>query len=613
MKLKQLLLAEAQDYRQMFNDVRKFAQEHPTKAKYLTELTTSYIEDAVTLAKSQLKRNDRITWYLRYAKVCAWAMALRAVGQNKEQIAKHPYIQQLTAKSQPKNDVITAVDMVENYGVAAGVMSLAQGIGHSLSLGINKIDTYVFGWQWPNDVIVEFHAFEQEWKDRQKARIDFDAEAVEQEVVLDFGNGWMWVNLNVESCRREGDAMGHCGNTAAARDGDRIISLRELVNDKDGKYWVPHLTFILDKDGYLGETKGRNNNKPAAKYHDMIIALLKTKLVVGMKGGGYAPANNFKLSDLTDEQQRDVADHLEHKDESPVVAVYNNGLNAETGPAFAAEVDCLYDEKANELDTGIKVELERHVFEIWPNDYMCVLETLDYDEQAHDLDDLEIEEAFTKTVELTGAKSYADFVSRAATMLDYMDPDAYNTMLSEFDDTLPLFDFNVFNPSVFIQQEAANPDDPAVKAASVLVGKEMLMAQLKKLITHVEGGYTTGSNSYAYRHPDGKCTVYISEYDVGATLESYESVEDLEEHFNPSSFVNYAYNGYDTGFRGDWLVHDDYGITKPESWSYVPDTVDEDEMKPLLKMGLAHILSETGYKAYLESLKPKETTETPDQ
>jgi hypothetical protein len=52
--------------------------------------------------------------------------------------------------------------------------------------------------------------------------------------------------------------------------------------------------------------KGKNNDKPVAKYHPYIIELLKLSIIKHVAGGGYKPENNFSLMDLTDEQLDDL-------------------------------------------------------------------------------------------------------------------------------------------------------------------------------------------------------------------------------------------------------------------------------------------------------------------
>ena len=105
--------------------------------------------------------------------------------------------------------------------------------------------------------------------------------------------GWQWVSLDRGYCKKEGDAMGHCGN-AAVRDGDNIYSLRDARN-------VPHLTFIVN-NGILGESKGYRNSKPVA-----LLGEDNGQEIVGfIRGGGYKPENNFHFKDLTPEEQKRV-------------------------------------------------------------------------------------------------------------------------------------------------------------------------------------------------------------------------------------------------------------------------------------------------------------------
>jgi len=120
----------------------------------------------------------------------------------------------------------------------------------------------------------------------------------EGKTVLSFSDGYKWVDLERGYCDIEGTAMGHCGNSGAIR-GDTILSLRDDKN-------IPHLTFILNK-GMLEERKARNNSKPSPKYHNYIIELLKLSIIEGLGPGRYKPENDFKLSDLTQEQAKEVA------------------------------------------------------------------------------------------------------------------------------------------------------------------------------------------------------------------------------------------------------------------------------------------------------------------
>ena len=128
--------------------------------------------------------------------------------------------------------------------------------------------------------------------------------------LIDLGNGWGWYDLGKGYDADEGSAMAHCGNVNAQgvedyedhpNHNDRILSLRKEHNIDGEIYHEPRLSFI-ENNGYIGESKGFGNSKPAAKYHDAIVQLLKHPRIKENVGGGYAPNNNFYLNDLPKEK-----------------------------------------------------------------------------------------------------------------------------------------------------------------------------------------------------------------------------------------------------------------------------------------------------------------------
>jgi len=172
---------------------------------------------------------------------------------------------------------------------------------HFYSMNIPKIDNFQ---NYDNinvdDLLAKFDEYEKENK------VDDEWVPISEDItpIIDYKNGWIWYSLNKEYCRLEGGAMGHCGNTAAWTSGDTVLSLRFVKNVNGVLYGRPSLTFIRHGNGYLGETKGRANEKPNSKYHDMIVDLLLTKnggefYIQGIEGGGYAPEKNFAVSDLS--------------------------------------------------------------------------------------------------------------------------------------------------------------------------------------------------------------------------------------------------------------------------------------------------------------------------
>lgn len=169
---------------------------------------------------------------------------------------------------------------------------------HFLGIQAQKIQNAQPRFERPSELLDEWRRIEQAWAERQARRIDMSMDE-KAEPLVDCSNGMVWFNLNRPSCDIEAAAMGHCGNRGAYEGDDTILSLRE--NTKDYDVWEPHLTFILDDLGLLGEMKGRQNEKPDPKYHQCIVKLLLSNPVQGIKGGGYLPEHNFELNDLPDE------------------------------------------------------------------------------------------------------------------------------------------------------------------------------------------------------------------------------------------------------------------------------------------------------------------------
>jgi hypothetical protein len=122
--------------------------------------------------------------------------------------------------------------------------------------------------------------------------------------LVDTGDGHAWWSLGKQKCSDEGKAMGHCGNKGSPMDGDNILSLRKEHTIGGAKYYEPKLTFIQNGD-FIGEMKGRGNNKPAPHYHPHISKLLGETGLIPV-GGGYKPENNFDVRDLDEATFNDL-------------------------------------------------------------------------------------------------------------------------------------------------------------------------------------------------------------------------------------------------------------------------------------------------------------------
>jgi hypothetical protein len=150
----------------------------------------------------------------------------------------------------------------------------------------------------PTDLVKDSEA----WHEKLTQQERLGADPGRKVEIAGMPAGYYWVCLDKESCDKEGSAMGHCGN-AGAKHGDMVWSMR----DPKG---VPHLTFIVNEK-QLGESKGYGNNKPEAKYHPHIAAILLgtdngNSIIDYIKGGGYKPEANFHFDDFDEATQKRV-------------------------------------------------------------------------------------------------------------------------------------------------------------------------------------------------------------------------------------------------------------------------------------------------------------------
>jgi hypothetical protein len=234
-----------------------------------------------------LQRQDRIVWAIQWHRIWYASKLIEQAG-DPELISKRNINKLLAA---------TGTNVGYDDAVNNG-MFIANNIPefqHYLSLPIVEIKNYVWGKQTPEQLLNSLSDIEDTWKENIQDR---GLELRGDETIIEkFSDGYTWFNLNRQQCDREAKAMGHCGNGGTPKYGDTVLSLRKHIHDD---YWEPALTFILDRNGYLGEMKGRGNDKPTEAYHKYIIKLLLNPIVKGMKGGGYMPENNFSMEDLPD-------------------------------------------------------------------------------------------------------------------------------------------------------------------------------------------------------------------------------------------------------------------------------------------------------------------------
>lgn len=287
-------LLEAQDYEGMF---RAFLDSDAVKN--LPDGGTSIrneVKNCISWARRILKKNDRIVWFLRWARVILRQQAKDSIDAAMAELNK---------------------SLKTNY-TRADVMSIRtmeSSLEHFMQSDVRAIQNTIFDKQTPAKLFDTLRELENQHVSKAGDDVDAknwaeDKQLIEQhsddDVIMKFPDGYCWVDLNTPADNDEGKAMGHCGNRASYKSDETILSLRKSVNYQGKKWWRPVCTFILDGNRYLGEMKGRANKKPQVRYHPYIIALLKSKYVEGIKGGGFMPGNNFSLDDLDDSQRNEL-------------------------------------------------------------------------------------------------------------------------------------------------------------------------------------------------------------------------------------------------------------------------------------------------------------------
>lgn len=271
-----VVLQEATDYRQMFNPIlKKYPQDAPK------------VEQEIAWAKQVLRKNDRIVWYLRWA----YMEMLAEVDPAQAQAARNRYVQRFHVEA-------PSVPHMRYY---------KQKLEHFMSLQSPEVQSIVFGAESPDDMLEKLTSAEEVWQARIGDQERLLQPHDDDEKLIEFPDGFAWWHLPRGSCDEEGSAMGHCGNSAAVKNGETILSLRrKVIMDDQSVMWYPVATFIRDSYGWLGEMKGRANKKPIERYHPYIVALLNHDIIEGIKGGGYAADQNFSLRDLDDKVRNEI-------------------------------------------------------------------------------------------------------------------------------------------------------------------------------------------------------------------------------------------------------------------------------------------------------------------
>ncbi len=390
-----LLLIESQNYEGMFKSL---------------DISPSEYLPYITWARKVLKKNDRIVWFLRWVN---YHLAVK-FGAKPEDV--------LASMNKRLGTKYTKADVMP-------IRQIEQFLEHFSGIPSRKLQQVVYDRQTPAALFDVLSAIETEWKGtanddegaeemaRQQRLVQMDPD---DKVIMRFPDGYAWVDLQKPHCGDEAKAMGHCGNSPGKWSNDTILSLRKAVIYRGEKWWYPVCTFILDDEGHLGEMKGRGNDKPKDRYHSYIVALLRSPVINGIKGGGYLPQNNFGLSDLDPEERNELvaekpslaqAEELYDKEgmtKRTLQAVFR-GLQAQ-----GLSVDVTYDAKNKRFQIARWSDFEYFIKDLYIDDLEEILKIcLGEADFQYALDDLDSVQEFVNVVSELPNEWQAKFMERA--------------------------------------------------------------------------------------------------------------------------------------------------------------------------------------------------------
>jgi hypothetical protein len=250
MRLVADFLVQAVDYTQMF---KPLLEVNPDLKRE--------VDQNIGWAKRFLQKQDHIVWYLR------WVRAILASWT----VPPEPNDPQYPAYEKLRKGLKNDISMVGNMNVQ-GVRDLLE---HYFSMPIPEIQDRVLKGETPGQLFAQFQRAEDEWKSSRRSLM---VPKEQDKIVLQFPDGWAWFELPRAYCSEEAQAMGHCGNEPEkGNPRQHILSLRQPRQVGTKTWWEPHATAILNLNGFIGEFKGKQNNKPVPRLHPYIVELLKLK------------------------------------------------------------------------------------------------------------------------------------------------------------------------------------------------------------------------------------------------------------------------------------------------------------------------------------------------
>ena len=273
------------------------------------DVSKEFVDYTLEWSMNILKKNNRIQWYLRWY---ALSLALNIhhhelSSERKKKWGDLAY----TLIGKYANKTGMSNGQVESAVTSIPSTELRARFEHYFDPNIvgviQKIKDYSFQWQTPEQVLNDFHRFEDEYRAKTAGGIDpkvlIRPDQMEEEAtnILEFPDGWVWWDLNTYKSKEESRSGNNCG-TCEFQD-STLLSLRRPIKIGGEIWWKSELTAEFTDGGYIRQLR-HGNDKPDNLYHPYIMKLLmEYDGINGFEVPDYQPHDTFSVDDLTEEEQ----------------------------------------------------------------------------------------------------------------------------------------------------------------------------------------------------------------------------------------------------------------------------------------------------------------------
>ena len=149
------------------------------------------LEEELKWGKRVLKKSERVVWWLRF-------VSLQLLFNRYIFDAEHynpmetKLVKRLISNNFLWNEYITKIKMDARIALPRTKELLA----HYMSIDYQPIQDFEFGWLTPEGLFNQLRVLEAEFIERRREEKRAVVQQDTDTVLIDFGDGWAWVNLN---------------------------------------------------------------------------------------------------------------------------------------------------------------------------------------------------------------------------------------------------------------------------------------------------------------------------------------------------------------------------------------------------------------------------------